>query len=438
VLKSYIQTHLRGFFKYDKKLSLIVALTFVLFLFTEVEKVYLSDSEFFYESLFRFTNIFYILSVLLIFIFFYRFSSFFFFVVITFYLDLFFQLKRWIQPIIFYQNDGDRFTLIYAIVFAILSVILLLLLLLLLLLPRRYIKVVATFLFISYAFTLIATQFTITPQTRITIEPNFRIKTIKNNLYILLFDEYPSYKVYKKYFPADSNSHAHRLLELNEFNSFEGIFSNYTNTERSVTSFLTGTLSDSTTVGNVIEALNNNYFTKGRNYEFNEFSIFDNRNRPNSLVTTQFFRGINSLMSRYVAPYLISLFKKRGVGNFTNYSDYHASLIKELDMRSKKKGRKVFFGHFFTPHYYPKMIGETIPDRISDANHWMLNAITIIHNSDPRASILILSDHGLRLNRISPADHNKNILYYKNISIDTGRLSKIGLYKLFESINWSN
>jgi hypothetical protein len=336
-----------------------------------------------------------------------------------------------VQPIVFYQNDGDRFTIIYAIVFIILFVILLLLLLL----PRRYVKGLATFLFFAYLYTLIATQFTIRPQTRMTIEPNFRIKTIKNNLFILLFDEYPSYEAYKKYFPTDSSSHADRLLKFYEFDSFDGIFSNYTNTERSVTSILTGTLHDSITMRNVIGALNNNYFTKGTNYEFKVFSIFDNQNRPNSLIATQFFRGINSLMSRYVAPYLISLFSNRGVGNFTNYSDYHTSLIKELEMYSKKKSRKVFFGHFFSPHYYPKVIGETIHDRLFDANHWILNAITIIHNSDPSASILILSDHGLRLNRMLPSDYNKSILYYKNISIDTGRLSKIGLYKLFECMN---
>jgi len=431
VLKRYLQSHIRGFVEYDKRLSLLIASTFILFFSAEVEKIYFSNPEYFYESLFRFTNIFYFLSVFLVFIFFYRFSSLFFFLIITFYLDLFFELKRLIQPIIFQQSDGDHFLFTYSIVFIFLSVVLLLLLLI----PHRYTRALAVFLFVSYAYAFVVTQFITRPQSHIVIEPNKRIQKIDKNLYVLLFDEYPSYKAYKKYFPGDSNFHAEKQLRLNGFDCFSGIYSNYTNTERSVTSFLTGTLHDSIDIVNVIEALENNYFTKGTNYQFSKFSIFDNQNRPNSLVTTQFFRGINSLASRYVAPYFLSLFSKRGVGNFTNYSDYHADLIKELGNHVKKRGRKVFFGHFYTPHYYPRVIGETIQDRLFDANRWMLKAITTIDNSDSKASILIISDHGLRLNRMSPDDFNKSILYYKNISIDTNQLSKLGLYKLFECIN---
>jgi hypothetical protein len=269
------------------------------------------------------------------------------------------------------------------------------------------------------------------------IEPNKRVQRIDKNLYVLLFDEYPSYEAYKKYFPGDSNFHAEKQLRLNRFDCFSGIYSNYTNTERSVTSFLTGTLHDSIDIANVIEALGNNYFTKGTNYQFTKFSIFDNQNRPNSLVTTIFFRGFNSLVSAYIASYFISLFYERGVGKFTNYSDYHADLIKELEGHVKKKGLKVFFSHFLSPHYYPRVFGETIANRLFDANQWMLKAITIIYNSDPKASIIILSDHGLRLDDMSLEDYNKSMLYYKNITIDTNRLSKFGLYKLFECVNFN-
>jgi hypothetical protein len=199
---------------------------------------------------------------------------------------------------------------------------------------------------------------------------------------------------------------------------------------------LTGALHDSVAINNVIDATENNMFSQGKNYSFHVFSIFDKTNRPNSLVTTQFFRGLNSIMSRYVAPYLISNFSTRGVGNFTNYTDYHTALIKELQDVTRLRGYKVFFGHFYTPHYYPRAINENLNERLKDANNWINSAIEIVRNRDSSASILIISDHGLRLNRLPASDYNKNILYYKNLNIDTISLGTSGLYKLIESIDF--
>ena len=96
----------------------------------------------------------------------------------------------------------------------------------------------------------------------------------------------------------------------------------------------------------------------------------------------------------------------------------------------------MFFGHFYTPHYYPRVINENLNERLKDAYNWMNSAIEIVQSSDSSASIMIISDHGLRLNRMPASDYNKNILYYKNLNIDTVDLGNHGLYKLIESIDF--
>jgi len=432
-LKNYIKSQAIDFISYEKWVSILSIVSIVFFLINEIQEIYFSNPPYIFESLFRYTNIFYFLSLGLVVFIFYRRSALLLFILIVFYLDFFFLLKRFFQTIVFQYSDGDHFVLVYGIVFTILSIVLALMFFI----PHRHLKFFSFFIFFFYTYGIISTQLS-TSRNHIPskVEPNFRVNTIKKDLYIFLFDEYPSVESYKRNIKEDSVFHADSTLRALHFSSFKGFFSNYPNTEKSVTSFLTGTLHDSIAINNVIDALENNIFTQGKNYTFHAFSIFDKTNRPNSLVTTQFFRGINSTMSRYVAPYIISNFSNRGVGNFTNYTDYHTVLLKELKAVTRLKSRKVFFGHFYTPHYYPRVINENLSERLKDANNWMNSAIEIVQSSDSSASILIISDHGLRLNRMPASDHNKNILYYKNLNIDTIGLGNYGLYKLIESIDF--
>jgi|GEM_PF-2102807 hypothetical protein len=432
-LKNYIKSQARDFISYEKWVSILSIVSIVIFLTNEIQEIYFSNPPYFLESLFRFTNIFYFLSLGLVVFIFYRRSALLLFILIVFYLDFFFLLKKFFQTIVFQYSDGDHFVLVYGIVFIILSSVLALMFFI----PHRHLKFFSFFIFFFYTYGLISTQL-LTSRNHIPskVEPNFRVKTIKRDLYIFLFDEYPSVESYKRNFKEDSVFHADSALRALHFSSFKGFFSNYPNTEKSVTSFLTGTLHDSIAINNVIDALENNMFTQGENYTFHAFSIFDKTNRPNSLVTTQFFRGINSTMSRYVAPYIISSFSNRGVGNFTNYADYHTALVNELKAVTRLKSGEVFFGHFYTPHYYPRVINENLNERLKDAYNWMNSAIEIVQSSDSSASIMIISDHGLRLNRMPASDYNKNILYYKNLNIDTVDLGNHGLYKLIESIDF--
>jgi hypothetical protein len=432
-LENYIKSQARNFISYDKWVSILSIVSLVIFLINEIQEIYISNPPYFLESLFRYTNIFYFLSLGLVVFILYRRSALLLFILIIFYLDFFFLLKRFFQTIVFQYSDGDHFVLVYCIVFTILSFVLALMFFI----PHRHLKFISFFILFFYTYGLISTQLTASRNHfPLKVEPSFRVNTINNDLYIFLFDGYPSFESYKRNFQEDSAFHADSTLRALHFNSFNGVFSNYVNTEKSVTSFLTGALHDSVAINNVIDATENNMFSQGKNYSFHVFSIFDKTNRPNSLVTTQFFRGLNSIMSRYVAPYLISNFSTRGVGNFTNYTDYHTALIKELQDVTRLRGYKVFFGHFYTPHYYPRAINENLNERLKDANNWINSAIEIVRNRDSSASILIISDHGLRLNRLPASDYNKNILYYKNLNIDTISLGTSGLYKLIESIDF--
>jgi len=432
-LKNYIKSQARDFISYDKWTSVLSIVLLVIFLTNEIQEIYLSNPPYFLESLFRYTNIFYFLSLGLVIFILYKRSLFFFFILLVFYLDFFFQLKRYIQSILLAYSVQGNLVNIYAVVF----IILISLVIIIFFVPHRYLIFFSYFILFFYSFKLLSFQFTASQDSLPKhIKPDFRVDSLSRNFYVFLFDEYPSYESFAKNFPYDRHQHVDLALKSKGFISYTGIYSNYTVTEGSVTSFLTGALNDSISVNNAIEALRDNIFTHGKNYSFHSFSIFSESYRKNSFITTQLFRGINCMMSRYFAPYIISKFYNRGVGNFTNYTYYHNLLIRKLKSIAMNNDRKVFFGHFLTPHYYPLVLNQNFNERLDDANNWMMAAIGVVHKYDSTASILIISDHGLRLNRIPSADHNKNILYYKNLSIDTVELEKQGLYKLIETINF--
>ena len=63
-------------------------------------------------------------------------------------------------------------------------------------------------------------------------------------------------------------------------------------------------------------------------------------------------------------------------------------------------------------------------------------SISIIEKNDQNAGIIIFSDHGLRLNIIPKLEWRKNMLFYKNVKIDTASVSKNGLSGLFNSITY--
>ena len=59
-----------------------------------------------------------------------------------------------------------------------------------------------------------------------------------------------------------------------------------------------------------------------------------------------------------------------------------------------------------------------------------------IEKNNKSAGVLIISDHGLRLKNIPKDQRNKNIMYYKNIEIDTFALVKGGLTETLNNIKF--
>ena len=77
-----------------------------------------------------------------------------------------------------------------------------------------------------------------------------------------------------------------------------------------------------------------------------------------------------------------------------------------------------------------------MPERIKNADQWMLKAIKLVDKNDPKAGIIIFSDHGLRVPEIPYKLWNRNMLYYRNLKIDTGLVNKNGLVDLIKSISY--
>ena len=86
-LKNYIKSQARDFISYEKWVSILSIVSIVIFLTNEIQEIYFSNPPYFLESLFRFTNIFYFLSLGLVVFIFYRRSALLLFILIVFYLD---------------------------------------------------------------------------------------------------------------------------------------------------------------------------------------------------------------------------------------------------------------------------------------------------------------------------------------------------------------
>jgi hypothetical protein len=142
-------------------------------------------------------------------------------------------------------------------------------------------------------------------------------------------------------------------------------------------------------------------------------------------------------MTRILIPFSLSIFTKEGVGNFTKFDQYHIEGLRFLNKISTVNNNKhVVFIHFFSPHYYPLVEYQKFEDRIQNANDLLIEAVEIINKNDENPGIIILSDHGYRNRKIPEDLWNKNILFYKNIDIDTTKIINYGSVEIFNSINY--
>lgn len=407
----------------------LIILVNIIFLLSSIINSYKSNTEHFTESYLTSTFIIYISIILLGFIFIKNTHCLLFFSVFLF-LDIPYVIKSNLQNLIINSKISPNLLVNHIITLLILGIILLFVYLVF----KKKPIFLTSFLLFFYSISLLENINKKNLNSKNKVEIKEKIEKISKSYYFLLFDEYPNEKIVNKYIKLEKKDYLSFILINDKFQEIVNIHSNFSNTEKSTLSFLIGKAENKYSINETINALEENIFSKKINFYC--ISIFDKINRRNSQVTVHFFQGNNSLLNRYIIPFLQHFFINRGVGLFTDYEDYHKQIITELNLISKSKVKKVTYIHFFTPHNYPLVENISIENRLRNANQWIKKSISIIKKNDPDAGIVIFSDHGLRLNYIPKDEWTKNMLFYKNITIDTSSLNKNGLSALFNSITY--
>jgi len=260
----------------------------------------------------------------------------------------------------------------------------------------------------------------------------FQKVKLNKNLYVLLFDEYPSQTIMSKYFNYSSQFLKNIITDF-QFDESINAKSNYLNTEMSIPSFLYGDITNKYRVSDAINSFNHNRFTDYNNFE--GYSIFNNQFNKNAITNSVFITSFNTLATRYIIPYIISIFNKQGSGIFFDFDSYHKNALLFLQEQSEAKTikSKVVFVHFFTPHDRLFKSDPNFVKRVEEANTYMKRSIEIINQNDQTSSIIIMADHGYRNKTISLLDQYKILFLYKNINIDTVELSRNGIYTILNN-----
>lgn len=424
-LKNSIQ---RSSFKYLIQLFI----SNLLFFSSELILSYKDNYTYFFENSFRITYLwFYLIFSLITYIAFkYRKIKQYLFFSIIFFLPFLFTLKTLIQECLF----SNFYTLNLFQIHLFTAVLLILILPVLAFMTHKgtYYKYLISFVFfwnlVNFSFSLARPVKKQNEQMQVKATSS----VINKNIYVLLFDEYPNMRIIDKY-EKFSNNKIKMILKQNQFTEEPYTFSNYTNTEASTISILTNKNIDTPSVNQAINAVKHNVFSTLPDYKFFSYSLFDDFNRPNSSVSVHFFKGINNFLIRYLIPYVLTIFSNRGYDNFYNFEKYNQDALHYLETICKNKEKQVLYIHFFTPHSYPSKEYVSVRERIFNANFYIHQSINLITKYDSLASVIILSDHGLRKRYIPAYEHNKNLLFYKNIDLDTASLRKDGIMAIFKN-----
>ncbi|HWD87140.1 MAG TPA: hypothetical protein VG367_03370 [Mucilaginibacter sp.] len=411
-----------------KKVRALILTTNLVYIASLVLKMRISNPAYFFENAFRTTNLLFygyvLLSWLLI-----RSNKLYFLSSFLLILDLPVNLKQQIQN--------------FLLVHLHLSVwlyhgLLLLLLALFIFFVYRY-KVMGyfqVFLLFFYLASLLIIVFQTKTTRATTLYLGQPVSSISKNYYFLLFDEYPGEKVISEYGLCEKPDYPSSFLPKQGFTGDQNSYSNYLSTVRSTINFLTGSLQSGYNVNDAIDAIDSNVFTRRANYSFTAFSVLDKYNRPNSLFERYYFYNFNNLLTRQLIPWCISRFSRRGAGDYTDGDVYNGDALAKLGELLKGRQPHIAYIHFFTPHIYPLVRGEPSAQRIHNANEWMLKAINAVTKNDPKAGVIIFSDHGWRAISIPAIQRNLNLLYYRNVVIDTSLVNKNGLVDLTKSIKY--
>jgi len=416
--------------KIKKEKYLIILLNLIAIISTTIG-IYKSNVEYFAENTYTITFFIYlcimVFSILLI-----KNNKYLLAISIMLFLDIPFIFKSNAQNFIINLELTSSLLYNHLITFFILVIILITIYIIIKKAQRGFLY----FLLFFYSIALVKNIFSHNTTIQDRLKINKHVASVSKNYYFLLFDEYPSEAIIDKYTKINKSDFISSFLLANGFKDIRNIYSNYVNTQNSTTALLTGVIENNYSINQTINSLTNNVFSDQKDYQYNYISIFDEANRKNSLVIIQFFESNKSLLYRYIIPYLQHFFSKRGIGLFTNYEDYHNQILSDLNKITKSKIKNVTYAHFYTPHIYPLVEKKSLEDRIRNANQWIIKSISTIEKNDQNAGIIIFSDHGLRSNNIPKLEWRKNMLFYKNVKIDTASINKSGLSALFNSITY--
>lgn len=407
----------------------LILITNLVYIVSLLIKMWLSNPEYFFESAFQAVNLLFYLYVLLSY-FFIKSIRLYFLSSLVLVLDLPENIKPDLQNFLIYQLHISNITLAHLAILVLLAS--------LIFMVYRY--KIAGYLQIFLLFFYIISLFAITFRTKRIYSTRLKISApvsaISKNYYFLLFDEYPNEQVIKEYHLSNKIDYPTSMLSKEGFTCDQHSFSNYISTVRSTINFLTGSFQARYNINNAIHALDSNVFMHGVNYSFSAFSMLDDQNRPNSIFSRYYFYNFNNLLTKTIIPWTVSLWYKRGMGDFNDCDVYNADALAKLDQLSKSAGHHVVYIHFFTPHSYPLSYGQSTAQRIQNADQWMLKTVSVLNSNDPNGGVIIFSDHGLRGGPIPLKFWNRNILYYRNVAIDTGLINKNGLVDLAKSIKY--
>ena len=413
-----------------KEKYLIILLNLIALISTYIG-IYNSNVEYFLENIYTITFFIY-LCIMVFSILFIKNNKYLLVISFMLFLDIPFIFKSNAQNFIINLELTSNLLYIHLITFFILAITLFTIYIII---KKYQIKFIYFFLFF-YSIAMIKNVLNHNTTIQNTLKIKKHVTSISKSYYFLLFDEYPNETIIHKYTKINKSDFLSSFLPINGFKDIRNIYSNYVNTQNSITALLTGVTEKDYSINQAINSLTNNVFSGQKDYQYNYISIYDELNRKNSLVTIRFFEGNKSLLYMYIIPYFQHFFSKRGIGLFTNYEDYHNQILSDLNKITKSKIKNVTYAHFYTPHNYPLVENKSLEDRIRNANQWIRKSISTIEKNDKNAGIIIFSDHGLRLNNIPKLEWRKNMLFYKNVKIDTASVSKNGLSVLFNSITY--
>ncbi len=370
------------YLKSISKINLLIFVTNVIYIASSLMAIYKNNSEFFFENAFQVVDVIFYSFVLLSFLFIKN-EKLYFLVSLFLILDLPVNLKLSLQNLLikylsFAGGSTDQL-LTYTLLFFIFGSVVFLVL------KFNALRYLQIYLLVFYSISLVNISFHAKKANDPSLHIRGQVSLISKNYYFFLFDEYPNEQIIRKYNLCAPSDYPSVLLGKEGFINDQNVYSNFISTERSTLTFLTGSFQDDYNVNKTIHAIDDNAFTKGSNYSFYTYSLFDNQNRPNSEFSVFYFKDFNNLSTRKLIPFFIKLFTGKGVGRSTDWDVYNAGAIGRLNVLSRINSPRVVYMHFFTPHIYPLVWGQPMAARIKNANQWMLKAIKLLDANDPKA-----------------------------------------------------